>query len=245
MPLKQRAKAIDAFQNDPPTTVRLSRVMLACWRSDAFVCGTLGVPAVECAAALRAALRAFALSDSPACHSALGRGRHHSDLRIARLPHGAQFALLRTRALADTHTQEPVMNPALEAQAIGRSWRMGQTRAVTVHKLFIKDSVEQRIVELVAQRVAPGGKAAEGTSAMDALRASKGKAKILVSEVRAAPRSYALQHAADGLRHAQIAGAIRDDKQALRLTELELLFSVRPAPAPRVRALCADASALQ
>ena len=116
------------------------------------------------------------------------------------------------------------MNPALEAQAIGRSWRMGQTRAVTVHKLFIKDSVEERIMQLVSQRVAPGGKAAEGSSAMDALRASKGKAKILVSE---------------------IAGAIRDDKQALRLTELELLFSVRPAPAPHVRALCANASALQ
>ena len=39
-------------------------------------------------------------------------------------------------------------------------------------------------MQLVAQRVVPGGKAAEGSSAMDALRASKGKAKILVSEVR-------------------------------------------------------------
>ena len=83
---------------------------------------------------------------------------------------------------------EPVMNPALEAQAIGRSWRMGQLRPVTVHKLYIKDSVEERIMELVAQRVAPGGKPTEGASAMDALRVSKGKAKILVSEVRAAQR---------------------------------------------------------
>ena len=88
------------------------------------------------------------------------------------------------------------MNPALEAQAIGRSWRMGQTRAVTVHKLFIKNSVEERIMQLVAQRVASGGKAAEGTSAMDALRASKGKAKILVSEVRTTLR-WTAQHAAD------------------------------------------------
>jgi hypothetical protein len=81
---------------------------------------------------------------------------------------------------------EPVMNPALEAQAIGRSWRMGQLRPVTVHKLYIKDSVEERIMELVAQRVVPGGKPTEGASAMDALRATKGKAKILVSEVRVA-----------------------------------------------------------
>jgi SNF2 family DNA or RNA helicase len=33
---------------------------------------------------------------------------------------------------------EPVMTPALEAQAIGRSHRMGQQRAVTVTKFFIK-----------------------------------------------------------------------------------------------------------
>ena len=75
------------------------------------------------------------------------------------------------------------MNPGLEAQAIGRSWRMGQLRPVTVHKLYIKDSVEERIMTLVAQRVAPGA-ATEGASAMDTLRAAKGSKKILVSEVR-------------------------------------------------------------
>ena len=30
MPLKQRAKAIDAFQNDPPTTVRAAEAAYAC-----------------------------------------------------------------------------------------------------------------------------------------------------------------------------------------------------------------------
>ncbi len=85
-----------------------------------------------------------------------------------------------------------------------------QLRAVKVYKLFVKDSVEQRIMALVAQRGA-GGAAPEGSSAMDALRAAKGKQKILVSE---------------------IAGAIRDDKQALRLNELELLFSVRGPHCP-------------
>ena len=103
------------------------------------------------------------------------------------------FAAVRSGAVGITLTSashvflmEPVMNPALEAQAIGRSWRMGQLRPVTVHKLYIKDSVEERIMELVAQRVVPGGKPTEGASAMDALRATKGKAKILVSEVRVA-----------------------------------------------------------
>ena len=83
------------------------------------------------------------------------------------------------------------MNPALKAQAIGRSWRMGQQRNVVVYNMFIKDSVEERIMALVAQRESGGVAAAEGTSAMDKLRAQKGKQKILVSEVRsagAAPR---------------------------------------------------------
>ena len=33
---------------------------------------------------------------------------------------------------------EPAFNPALEAQAIGRAHRMGQTRPVTVKKFYIK-----------------------------------------------------------------------------------------------------------
>ena len=33
---------------------------------------------------------------------------------------------------------EPALNPALEEQAIGRAWRMGQQREVHVKKLYIK-----------------------------------------------------------------------------------------------------------
>lgn len=33
---------------------------------------------------------------------------------------------------------EPCLNPALEEQAIGRAWRMGQTRKVTVKRFYIK-----------------------------------------------------------------------------------------------------------
>ncbi len=33
---------------------------------------------------------------------------------------------------------EPAMNPAMEEQAIGRAWRMGQQRPVTVKRLFVK-----------------------------------------------------------------------------------------------------------
>lgn len=44
---------------------------------------------------------------------------------------------------------EPCLNPALEAQAIGRAWRMGQVRKVKVVKLCVQGSVEDKIVEVV------------------------------------------------------------------------------------------------
>lgn len=37
---------------------------------------------------------------------------------------------------------EPGLNHALDAQAVGRAWRMGQTREVNVRRLFIKNTVE-------------------------------------------------------------------------------------------------------
>ena len=36
---------------------------------------------------------------------------------------------------------EPALNPALEEQAIGRAWRMGQQREVTIKKFYVKVSI--------------------------------------------------------------------------------------------------------
>lgn len=138
MPLKQRAKAIEAFQTAPPTTVFLLSV-----RS-----GAVGLNLTA-----------------------------------------ANFVFM----------MEPVLNVALQAQAIGRSWRMGQTRAVTVKHLFVKDSVEERIMTLNRNKAAAGAGAAEGAVALEM---AKTKAKV-----------------------SDIAGAIRSDRAALRLNELDLLFS--------------------
>ncbi len=38
---------------------------------------------------------------------------------------------------------EPCLNPALEDQAIGRAWRMGQTRTVTVKRMFVQVSCKR------------------------------------------------------------------------------------------------------
>ena len=140
MPLNQRAKAIAAFQEDPPTTVFLLSV-----RS-----GAVGIN-------LTSASHVFVM--------------------------------------------EPLLNPALEAQAIGRAWRMGQTRSVKVVHFVTKDTVETRIVELNATRAQAKGAQGGGAAAQE-LANRKGKVRIT-----------------------EIAGAIRADKQDLRAEELQLLFS--------------------
>ena len=45
---------------------------------------------------------------------------------------------------------EPQLKPSMEEQAIGRAYRMGQSRKVTVHRLLIADTVDERILDVLA-----------------------------------------------------------------------------------------------
>ncbi|MFZ9856314.1 MAG: helicase-related protein, partial [Limisphaerales bacterium] len=47
---------------------------------------------------------------------------------------------------------DPWWNPAVEAQAIDRSHRIGQTQKVIAYRLLIKDSVEEKIRALQRQK---------------------------------------------------------------------------------------------
>ena len=47
---------------------------------------------------------------------------------------------------------DPWWNPAAEAQATDRAYRIGQTKPVFVHKLICSDSVEERIQKLQAEK---------------------------------------------------------------------------------------------
>ena len=47
---------------------------------------------------------------------------------------------------------EPQVKPALEQQAVGRAHRMGQTRRVRVHRLLTPDSIDQRLLRLLARK---------------------------------------------------------------------------------------------
>ncbi|XP_073834180.1 E3 ubiquitin-protein ligase SHPRH isoform X2 [Musca autumnalis] len=45
---------------------------------------------------------------------------------------------------------EPILNPGEELQAIGRVHRIGQTRATTVHRFIMEDSIEENIHDFVS-----------------------------------------------------------------------------------------------
>ena len=47
---------------------------------------------------------------------------------------------------------EPQLTPSIEEQAVARAHRMGQVRPVDVHRLLCEDSVDQRILELLADK---------------------------------------------------------------------------------------------
>lgn len=49
---------------------------------------------------------------------------------------------------------DPWWNPAVEAQAADRTHRIGQTRPVECMKLVVKDSIEEKILEMQARKQA-------------------------------------------------------------------------------------------
>lgn len=60
---------------------------------------------------------------------------------------------------------EPLINPAIELQAIARVHRIGQQRATTVFMYLVSDTVEEAVYEIsVARRLEHMGKASKATS---------------------------------------------------------------------------------
>jgi SNF2 family DNA or RNA helicase len=59
---------------------------------------------------------------------------------------------LNVQAASVVIIAEPQLTPSIEEQAIARAHRMGQVRPVDVHRLLSEDSVDQRILELLAAK---------------------------------------------------------------------------------------------
>jgi superfamily II DNA or RNA helicase len=60
---------------------------------------------------------------------------------------------------------DPWWNPAVEDQASDRAYRMGQKRPVTIYRMVVKDSIEEKIVKLHEQKRDLANALLEGTDA--------------------------------------------------------------------------------
>ena len=69
---------------------------------------------------------------------------------------------------------EPQLKPSIENQAISRAYRMGQARSVLVYRLLCDDTVDERIMDILAEKqnefdaFADESKAADDTLELDA-----------------------------------------------------------------------------
>eukprot|EP00939_MAST-03C_sp_MAST-3C-sp1_P000482 g482.t1 len=107
-------------------------------------------------------------------------------------------------------------NPALEAQAIGRVWRLGQKRSVKIRRFVMKDSIETRIRDMVET----------SSSTASSSPAKSTSASAVVKEPGASGKT-----AADaipiGLSSTGAAGAITSDYNRLRIAEFRCLFGIK------------------
>lgn len=109
---------------------------------------------------------------------------------------------LTLTAASHVYMLEPCLNPALEEQAVGRCWRMGQERPVVIKRLYIQNSVEQNILKLLKTRYSSHVNASSCQENSDSRGKGSGRSSFI-----------------------DVAGCIRSDKQNLRLSEFEILFS--------------------
>jgi SNF2 family DNA or RNA helicase len=97
--------------------------------------------------------RLFLLDGATRDRSAVVREFQHHDGPAAFLISlkAGGYGLNLTAADAVVH-MDPWWNPAVEAQASDRAHRIGQDRPVTIHRLLVRDSVEERVRRLQAAK---------------------------------------------------------------------------------------------
>jgi SNF2 family DNA or RNA helicase len=93
---------------------------------------------------------------------------------------------------------EPQVKPTLETQAIARAHRLGQVQKVQVHRLLVADSVDERMLELLAGKTALFDAYARRSDTADAVPQARD-----VSEGELARRVVGIERARLGLQTAR------------------------------------------
>jgi SNF2 family DNA or RNA helicase len=73
---------------------------------------------------------------------------------------------LNLTAASRAFIMEPMWNPAAEAQAVDRIYRIGQKREVFIKRYQIEDSIEEKIVQLARKKQDLAKKAMDRTKEM-------------------------------------------------------------------------------
>jgi hypothetical protein len=84
------------------------------------------------------------------------------------LPRDANEAWVRGAEAQHVVLVEPQVSPAVEAQAIGRVDRIGQSRETWVHRFVVEASIEENVHRLCSERAAAMDLSAAATSARTA-----------------------------------------------------------------------------
>jgi SNF2 family DNA or RNA helicase len=133
---------------------------------------------------------------------------------------------------------EPALNPALEAQAIGRVHRLGQTKAVEITRLVVKDSVESRIMDVQrkkygAKSIGEEEKEEEKEKEKEAGEEKKDeeeeKKKAPETDAEMALRLAAKDEKAIARAQENGAGSLLADKTVVKTEEFDQFFGVTAA----------------
>ena len=165
--LAARGAALKAFRNDPPTTIFLLSIRTGAVGINLTSASHIFLLEPWCVRHLRyrvLLLKKFLLAD-------LSTLPLLSSLRTFSAPCLPSFLSPFLVVLLFLNS----LNPALEVQAIGRAYRMGQTREVHVTRLQVHDSIEGRLLSLRSQGAmgsgGGGAKNAAGSAAASAAAA--------------------------------------------------------------------------
>jgi SNF2 family DNA or RNA helicase len=85
---------------------------------------------------------------------------------------------LNLTAASRAFIMEPMWNPAAEAQAVDRIYRIGQTREVLIKRYQIEDSIEEKIVQLARKKQDLAKKAMDRTKEMKMSKTKQREEKL-------------------------------------------------------------------
>jgi len=111
---------------------------------------------------------------------------------------------------------EPMLNPAIEKQAIGRVHRLGQKRNVHITRFIMQNSVEERILKVLKKKYGGSEAAAE---------AGKGESGELTDNEYRKPTPPAAAASSSAVTSIQV-GSLSKDKNQLATEEFDILYGL-------------------